>query len=105
VGQDGRINNAVSTSPSRIISEIPKLIENPGVCRIGSTRYREPGRNGAVVKRRPDLPAGQPVKPADAERRTSKQRNRPRHCPFAIVPVKGGGTVACRQSGSVRRGL
>jgi hypothetical protein len=28
---------------------------------------------------------------------TAKRRNRPRHCPFAIVPVNGGGTVACRE--------
>src|ERR1700681_3842013 len=27
----------------------------------------------------------------------AKPRNRPRHCPFAIVPVNGAGTVACRE--------
>jgi hypothetical protein len=61
-------NTPVSTEPSSDISEIQKSIENPWVWRIGSTRCCEPRRNGTAVKRRPDLPVGQPVKPGDAER-------------------------------------
>jgi hypothetical protein len=93
-GRDGETPTTDLGRASSIISDIQKLLEDPWTWRSGATHHRAPRRHGTAVRRRPDFAHPARPSPATEMRPLAKP---PRHCPFAIVPVNGAGTVACRQ--------